>query len=56
MDQRRRITDDRLRHGKQKVEGELIIGVASSPSEMGNVPSFITPEEYRQLHEETGCE
>lgn len=21
---------------------------------MGNVPSFITPEEYRQLHEETG--
>ena len=23
---------------------------------MGNVPAFITPEEYRQLHEETGCE
>ena len=23
---------------------------------MGNVPSFITPEEYSQLHEETGCE
>ena len=24
--------------------------------EMGNVPSFLTPEEYQQLHEETGCE